>query len=143
MASIIAPNRQVMKQLKIFTAQISKYSGNDVIDITVMTGERVFAPTWDMVNMVKNSRYGDLTWNIYTEKYKALMRESYKNNLKIWDKLFYKEELTLACYCPAKEPCHRHLLSDFLVKLGMHLDIAVYKMGERPTNQGQFLLFNL
>jgi len=62
--------------LKVFTAQYS-YQGKDRLDITVKSGDRTFAPTWDMVKAYKAGR---ITQEEYTEMYHALMRRSYCNN---------------------------------------------------------------
>ena len=56
--------------LKVYTAQYG-YRGKDRLDITVKSGDRTFAPTWDMVMDYKS---GKITQEEYTEMYYDLMR---------------------------------------------------------------------
>jgi len=89
--------------------------GIPYLDITIGTGERAFAPTWDMVRMYKA---GVLTESEYTAKYMSLMRHSYVHNRAHWDLVLGMDEVVLACYCKTGQFCHRYLLQDMFVKCG-------------------------
>ena len=100
--------------LKVYTSRIS-YRGKDRWDITVQTGSKIFAPSWDLVMGIKK---GQITEKQYTDAYLLMMKESYKKNRKEWDDLLAKDRIVLVCYCPAGAFCHRYLLANILVKLG-------------------------
>lgn len=100
--------------LKIYTSQF-RYNGKNRLDITIKTGNKVFAPTWDLVTNYKN---GNISEEEYTKKYYQLMRKSYKENREVWEKLLTDKEVVLVCYCPENNFCHRYLLKDILVKCG-------------------------
>jgi hypothetical protein len=92
-----------------------KRLGIPYLDITIGTGERAFAPTWDMVHDYKS---GVLTESAYTAKYTNLMRRSYVRDRRHWDLVLEMDEVVLACYCKAGSFCHRYLLRDMLLKCG-------------------------
>ena len=102
--------------MKVSTIQIAlaKRKGIPYFDITIMTGNKLFSPTWQMV---KDYKAGKLSKEDYTTKYLELMRKSYNLNKDIWNNLLTKDAV-LACYCKAGEFCHRLILADILVKLG-------------------------
>ncbi len=100
--------------LKIHTSHYS-YSGDNRLDITVKTGNKAFAPTWDMVNGFKQ---GLLSEDDYTREYYRLMRDSYRKNRHEWDKVLTMDEVVLVCFCGKNSFCHRRLLADILAKLG-------------------------
>lgn len=100
--------------LKVYTSQYS-YRGEDRLDTTVKTSDKIFAPTWDMVMRHKN---GSISDEEYTKKYYNLMRQSYIKHKNKWDELLSKEKVTLVCFCKAGKFCHRLILKDMLVKLG-------------------------
>lgn len=100
--------------MKVFTSQY-KYKGKNRFDITVKSGDKTFAPTWEMV---MNYKSGKISEEEYTEQYYERMRQSYQNNRKRWDWLLDKEEIVLVCFCKKGDFCHRLLLADILVKLG-------------------------
>ena len=99
----------------LYTAQY-RYTGPDRLDITVK-GEhpvgKVFAPTWHMVNSVKN---GGSEKN-YTEMYYTLMTQRWQLYRKVWDMLVQMcqyQDVTVVCFCPSGAFCHRHILVDIL-----------------------------
>ena len=116
-------------ELHIYTAQMGKYKGPDALDITVKSGDRIFAPTWELVQASKSWQ---IDWETYTQRYRQLMLESYRKHTEAWNDLLHKEVVTLVCYCRAGENCHRHLLADFLRKVGEKEGIKVIIEGERP-----------
>jgi hypothetical protein len=111
-----------MAGLKVWTGQAGRYDGADALDITVKSGDRVFAPTWDMVRGYKRRR---ISQDLYAGMYRALMLKSYRVNRARWDLLIAMDEVTLTCYCQPGVFCHRRLLAGFLAKLGAQ------DMGER------------
>jgi len=100
--------------LKIYTSQY-KYNGINRFDITVKTGVKTFAPTWEIVMGYKSN---SITKEQYTEKYIIKMRQSYKNNRDLWEWLLKQKEVVLVCFCKSGDFCHRVLLANILVKLG-------------------------
>src|SRR4030042_3508322 len=115
-------------ELHIYTAQIGKYKGPDVYDVTVKSGDINFAPTWDIVRAWKA---GEISWETYSQHYRELMLRSYKRNQRAWHELLDKGVLTLLCYCRAGDHCHRYLLAEFLSKLGEKIGVGVTIQGER------------
>ena len=105
--------------MKVWTGRIGQHGG---LDITVKSGNKAFAPTWDMVMGHKRGTVSDAE---YVERYYALMRRSYREHRAAWDELLSQDEATLLCYCAKGKFCHRTLLAEILVKLG-----ATYE-GER------------
>jgi len=100
--------------LKIYTSQY-RYSGKNRLDITVKSGNKIFAPTWNIVSKFKK---GLMTKEEYTKEYYNLMRKSYKENRNRWDELLNQDEVVLVCFCRAENFCHRYILAEILVKLG-------------------------
>jgi uncharacterized protein YeaO (DUF488 family) len=107
---------------KIYTGKIGRYKGDDGLDITIMTGEIAFAPSWDLVRRAKKNK---ISREEYKKEYLRLMRESFIKNREIWDWVLNQNEITFLCYCPSGKFCHRILLAYIFEKLG-----AEY-MGER------------
>jgi len=107
--------------MKVWTGRVG-YAGSDGLDVTVKSGNKAFAPTWDMVMGHKRGQMSD---SEYVERYYTLMRRSYREQRQTWDWLLSQDEVTLLCYCAKGKFCHRTLLAEILVKLG-----AQY-MGER------------
>jgi len=100
--------------LEVYTAQYS-YNGPHRLDITVKSGNKAFAPTWEMVMKTKK---GKMSIEEYTHRYTELMRKSYRENRSEWDKLLACEKVVLVCFCPPGAFCHRVLLAQMLEKLG-------------------------
>lgn len=108
----------------LYTAQY-RYPGKDRLDITVKGNHPIgslYAPTWNMVNAVKN---GTLSEELYTGQYYNLLIERWKTNgsemMKLVEDLqsnFYTgahaKDITLVCFCPSGSFCHRYLLVKFL-----------------------------
>lgn len=97
--------------------------GFTLVDITVKSGNKAFAPSWDMVSDIKAGR---ITEAEYVEMYTALMWESFNNNRAEWEKLLTSEtDIALACYCSPDGFCHRFLLRNFLKQAADLLNINV------------------
>lgn len=99
----------------------------DSIDTTVMSGSPLFSPTWNMVNAVKA---GSLSEEAFTERYEALMEQSFSDHHDLWMELFEEESITLLCYCGAEGFCHRFLLADLMVKWSNEAGIEAEYEGE-------------
>ena len=85
------------------------------LDVTVKSGDGVFAPTWEMV---MGSKEGRMSQKEYTDCYYVMMRDSYRWNRARWNEVLGMDEVILACYCRGGWFCHRHLLKDMLVRCG-------------------------
>lgn len=108
--------------MKLFTAQISlgKYVSTQcdvpVVDVTVKSGNKAFAPTWDFLMEYKKSAQDAEAERIYTEKFYNAMRASFRANRDEWLTLLNLPEVCLLCYCTAGKFCHRILLVDIIRK---------------------------
>ena len=102
----------------LYTAQF-RYPGKDRKDITVKSGDKSFAPTWDMVMGVKEGR---ITEQQYAEMYLALLTSRYETSNNMVEACCRVVEdaiagdVTLVCYCPSGAFCHRHLLTYWLTQ---------------------------
>lgn len=118
--------------MKLFTAQMSRWRlagelGIEFLDTTVKTGQGPFAPTWEIV---MGSKEGKITHEEYTERYLEMMRKSYRDHPEYWETILRKENLVIACYCPAGHFCHRHILKDILEKVAIAKGIPFKYLGE-------------
>jgi uncharacterized protein YeaO (DUF488 family) len=100
--------------LNVYTSQY-KYDKENKLDITVKTGLRMFAPTYDME---KDHNSGKLIDEEYKKMYYECMRDSYKIYRDEWEWLLNQKTVVLVCFCKKDECCHRLYLADILVKLG-------------------------
>lgn len=122
--------------LEIYTIQLSKarhlladqYEGVTLIDTTVKSGIKEFAPTWDMVAGSKN---GSLSHEDYTEEYVGMMQRSKIANKDVWENYIpWDGKIALACYCRAGHFCHRHILKEIIIQRHNHLGHQAVDMGE-------------
>ena len=108
----------------IYTVQISVANqlgltqNDSYLDITVRSGNKAFAPTWDIVMAHKAGRITDKQ---YILQYYQMMRHSYRASRKDWDTVLAMDEVILACYCHASKFCHRHVLAQMFVRCGATL----------------------
>jgi len=108
--------------MDIYTAHY-RYSGTDRLDITVKSATppgSVLAPTWEMVKRYKD---GTLDQWQYTIKYFAkLVDRMYRagdREQKMLDAILTdRKSLTLVCFCPVGEFCHRILAARMLEDIG-------------------------
>lgn len=100
--------------LRTYTGRLQQKSMANV-DITIMTGNESFAPTWSMVHGIKDS---SLSESNFTEKYIKMMYKSLESHTGDWEYLINLHLVVLACYCKSGVFCHRHLLEKFLGLLG-------------------------
>lgn len=107
--------------VKVYTVQIAiakklgLHCDPRYLDITVKSGDKTFAPTWDMVMGFKQ---GKITETEYIRLYLESMRKSFKENRQRWEEIFGMTDVVLACYCKTEDFCHRHILRHIFCKLG-------------------------
>lgn len=105
--------------MKIYTISIpnARIMGIDkspgYLDITIGSGDKVFAPTWNMVHGIKDHT---ITEELYTHMYKHMMYESIKLYPNRWVEISNMDVVYLACYCRPGSFCHRYLLASILVE---------------------------
>ena len=98
-----------------------------MLDITVMTGNKVFAPDWDLLRAYKA---GDIGKQEYTVRYLRRMVQTQLESPDEWDRVLEYPELALACYCKAGQFCHRHLLKELLIERHFELGNDAVDAGE-------------
>lgn len=125
--------------MRVFTIQmgshrLAKEQRIILIDTTVKSGDKAFAPTWDMVNLVKDNTVDGVTsvdaLATYECLYRDLMRQSQLDNPKQWFGLFHQGSIALACYCKAGNFCHRLLLVDILTEYAEAQGLSIEAEGE-------------
>lgn len=117
--------------MMITTFQLSKWrklpNGYKLVDITVKSGNKIFAPTWEMVTKIKA---GEITEQEYIDEYTRLMWKSFNEHREDWIELLTSEEnVALACYCSPDGFCHRFLLRNFLKEAAdlLNIDVSIQK----------------
>lgn len=108
--------------MKIKTGTIRDLKRLNGLDVTVKSGDKVFAPSWEIVMGYKN---GSISAETYTEKYIQMMRLSYKKNRSRWEEVLKMDEICFCCYCAKNEFCHRHILADIFKKICESKNITV------------------
>ena len=106
--------------MRIGTASIrhAGFYGNRALNITAKSAGptgKVFAPSWQIVMDFKKDI---ITWEEYEQKYKQMMRNSYRHHRKVWDEVMSRDEVILICYCPSSQFCHRRILHSIFITLG-------------------------
>jgi uncharacterized protein YeaO (DUF488 family) len=102
--------------IQIRVAQKLKLTNNShYLDTTVKSGDKTFAPNWNIVMGVKHGR---ITPAEYTKEYRKMMEESYEKKYFRWEEVLALEKIILACYCRSDNFCHRYLLKDLLIEYG-------------------------
>ena len=110
--------------MDIYTAQY-KYSGDDRMDITVKGNQvpgNILAPTWEMVRGLQKQTLNQ--WD-YTVQYFSLIISRInapamvgRANRITLNNLLEREQLTLVCFCPSGEFCHRVLAARMIENMG-------------------------
>ena len=109
--------------MDIYTAQY-KYSGDDRMDITVKGDTppgNILAPTWDMVRGLQKQTLSQ--WD-YTIQYFSLLLVRMRAAPESKDTRFEeivnsgRQSLTLVCFCPSGEFCHRILAARMIENMG-------------------------
>jgi uncharacterized protein YeaO (DUF488 family) len=99
-------------------------------DVTVKSGDKIFAPSWDILMKYKSNDNILERESVYIEAFTKHMRESYKNNKQYWIDFLSQEEVAIACYCKAGSFCHRKLLVNMFEKVCRIHNIDFEYIGE-------------
>lgn len=117
---------------QIWTVQMSQWRlarDNDIqfMDITVKSGNQIFAPTWENLRAYKD---GLMSKQEYSKLYYDKVLSTVSTHAGEWQKLLSNKRLALACYCRAGEYCHRHLFAVLAVTYMQSVGRTVEFMGE-------------
>lgn len=118
--------------MEAWTIQMAKWrllkdTDIEFIDTTVKSGNRVFAPSWEIVSDYKS---GKITEQEYSVVYRDMVRQSYRQNQSEWLNLILKPKVAIACYCQAGCFCHRHILIEALTIICKNNGIPFSYKGE-------------
>ncbi len=119
--------------MELYTVSLSQWrkaKALDIplIDITVKSGLRVFAPDESVLWAYKR---GEVTDERYTELYLARLGEQFRTQPEAFQSFLEQEgKVAVACYCAAGKFCHRHLFVDFIAELGDNNGYSVTIKGE-------------
>lgn len=118
--------------MEVSTIQMAQWRkaeplGFEIIDTTVRSGIKAFAPTWDMVTKHKTRVMSD---EEYTKLFNDMMGKSMVLNAVVWRETMKKPKITLACYCSPDKFCHRHLLVKLFESYCNAHDIPFRYLGE-------------
>ncbi len=118
--------------MNIYTAHC-RYKGVDRIDITVKGSVKpgeILAPTWEMV---KRYRAGTLSQWDYAVQYFSLivgrvnaLSPAWRNELD--EIIMNREQITLVCFCPSGEFCHRILAARMIENMGYGKHIGEWQI---------------
>lgn len=102
--------------MTLYTVQISQWRvakerGIEMVDTTVKSGLKFFAPKWEMVQRHKD---GDLSDAEYTIRYLKMMEASETEVPHYWAEVASRGTIAIACYCQNGRFCHRYLLVEIL-----------------------------
>lgn len=131
-----------------YTIQISQWrlikdSPIEFLDITVKSGLKIFAPSWEILNAYQDAGKSDTAKKIYTEQFYQKMRESFKMNSNIWYRWMTNDKpIALACYCRAGEFCHRCLMVDIWQTISKQAGLDLEYGGEITPENYQILINN-
>ncbi|QDB71218.1 hypothetical protein CPT_Moabite_188 [Serratia phage Moabite] len=118
--------------LEVFTGRIQdwrEWHNSDVLfyDITLKSGDRVFAPSAELLYPYKQ---GLINSREYGEIYYRLLRQRYRKDPEPFEWLIRQRRIALTCYCGHGKFCHRHLLKRPLRKLCEKEGILFIDRGE-------------
>ena len=99
------------------------------IDITVGSGNKLFAPTWPMAHGVKN---GSVSKESYTSQYLGIINDVITNHSSEWFALVTKPVIILGCYCRPGAFCHRYILKDIIIE---DVNLMCENQGQLPISK--------
>ena len=108
---------------RLVAVQTAHVSHPEGIDVSRMTGDSVFAPSWTILrpalDLRKQGRETAETWAAYEAAYLAEMATSRARYPQRWHGLVDASEIVLKCYCVAEHlpRCHRIVLAKLLREL--------------------------
>jgi len=109
-----------------------------LIDITVKSGIKTFAPTWDNLNAY---RAGTMSKHEYALAYYDKVINSFTTHAEDWKILERSPNAAFACYCKPGDFCHRHLFAPLAAMYLQSLGCSVLFQGElipHPVNQNLY-----
>lgn len=98
-----------------------------LLDVTIKTGDRVFAPSQDLFTGAKS---GNVSREVYAQRFNSEMKKSRKVNKQRWFEVASKDVLLIGCYCKPGKFCHRRLLVEHFQKFCHKNKIGFTFMGE-------------
>jgi len=118
--------------LELYTISLSQWRrakelNIPLLDITYKSGIQALAPSGKALGEYKK---GLVTDEEYTKLYIQKMRNSFLDSPEVWESLFLNKKLALACYCKAGVFCHRHILTELLVKYAKYKKYELILKGE-------------
>lgn len=120
---------------QIWTARIHQHrkvraAGIHFFDITVKSGDRDFAPTWD--NLMEYKR-GNMDMEEYTLRYLGKIQNLSES---VWEKIKEHKRVAYACYCAPGQFCHRHIFVNEAIHRLCKQGFLIERMGEFEEPQG-------
>jgi len=103
--------------VELYTISLSQWRkardrGITLIDITVKSGLRVFAPEDAVLWAYKR---GEVSDEDYTELYLKRLQEQFRASPEVFEQFLMNEgPVAVACYCAAGKFCHRHVFVPFI-----------------------------
>lgn len=118
--------------MQMGTRHYAAREGIHLLDITVKTGIKAFAPEWRSLWRYK---YNEIDATEYTRLYLERMMYTQEKLPEAWNALDQHERVGVACYCPSGDFCHRHLFVPLMENRLRALGHEGKYMGElkRPT----------
>lgn len=119
--------------VRVYTVALSQWRkamkmGVELIDITVKSGDRLYAPYENVLWAYKRSEVSEEEYTtIYLDKMEKVLIESPE---AIETLLEREDTVALACYCKAGSFCHRHILLEFLKDVAEDNGIDFEYLGE-------------
>jgi hypothetical protein len=99
-----------------------------LIDITVKSGDKNFAPHPDHLWKYKRGEIGE---EEYTELYLNKLDALFHYDPSIFEKFIDRDYVgAVACYCTAGTFCHRHLFIDYIMSIAEDNGLDVQYRGE-------------
>lgn len=123
----------------IFTLQMSMWRfARDLnipyYDITVKTGNKLFAPTWEDLIAYRN---GEISNEEYSRRYYAKVVPTIRTHPQEWNKMAEHKTFAFACFCKPGNFCHRYLFAMLYIDYLKSHGATVEFMGElwpHPNN---------
>lgn len=125
--------------MDVYTIQLARHRlakerGIPLVDTTVKSGIRAFAPSWPMVVGYKA---GSISEEEYTERFFQKIKEEEWATHDDWKWLLSHEKVALACYCKAHHFCHRYLLVEHLRAIREKQNLPFNYCGEIMPEEGK------
>lgn len=119
--------------MQVYTVQLAQHrlaKAKDIplVDITVKSGIRTFAPTWRMLTLYQA---GTVDAEQYAELYRQKLNDEAWATESDWQWLLSHDRVALACYCRGDgRYCHRHTLVEILREIREKQNLPFEYCGE-------------